>query len=190
VTPYTGVPGNFNLTADLLDDDDAPSAAAIHSSVEQCLDNDAALDQRVTAIEAAPLLIASVQGSGLNPDDKLPITSDVAKGTWSIASNEIQVPKAGWYRVSVHCRILSSAATNPSWAVITVFRGAIRALLFSGMRFSERTFDPITISGSGLVRITNPATEKLSLLVDGVGPFVASATEDDSKVHISYEGQL
>ncbi len=98
---------------------------------------DADLDTRLTALENPPFLVATLTGSGLSDSNKLTPASELAEGSWSIASNDIQVPKAGWYSVSVHAVLTSTNTGNPySGGIVVAQAGSGGVAFFRGKRWT------------------------------------------------------
>ncbi len=83
-------------------------------------------------------------------------------GSWSLASNEIQVPSAGVYRVSVIARVTSTGTDNPTSAVVHIMCGASgivgRAL---GDRWSATAGLSFQIVGHAEFSISTPSSSKI-----------------------------
>jgi hypothetical protein len=141
---------------------------------------------RLLTLEDRPFLRAALSGSGLTNGSKLTPTSEDAKGSWTIASNDIEVPQAGWYQVAVNCYLTSTNTSNPyTGAVYFTVAGLGGIALFKVIRWSATAADAYAVSGSGLVQITTPSTQKISIQVEGGGTIAVSASSDANQVHIA-----
>ncbi len=83
---------------------------------------------------------------------------------YSLASDEVQVPAAGWYRISVSALVANSDLTNPLAICARLKVGATTVLDAFGMRFTGSAGDPAACSGSVDVQITTPSTQKITLV--------------------------
>jgi hypothetical protein len=98
-------------------------------------------------------------------DGKFTLAASMVKGGFALASNEIEVPAAGLYAVSISTHVSVNNATNPTRARINLVTGAspTERLWWFGTRFSTDTAGIFQVNGTGLVNITTPSTEKLWL---------------------------
>jgi len=147
---------------------------------------------RLLTLEDPPFLRATLTGSGLASDAKLTPTADISKGSWTIASNDIEVPEAGWYLISVHCLLTSTNTSNPYLGQVYVAQagGAGGILQYRTIRWSATNTDAFMASFSGLAKITTAATEKLSIHVAGAGTIAISVLSDANQVHVAYLGEI
>ena len=146
---------------------------------------------RLLALEDPPFLRAVLSGSGLSTDGKLTPTSEDSKGSWSIASNDIQVPQAGWYQFSLQCGLTSTNAGNPYIGAVYVAVAGLGGIsMFRGIRWTATAGDTFVVSGTGLVQITTPSTQKISVHVSGAGTFAISSLTDGNQVHVAYLGEI
>lgn len=147
--------------------------------------------ERLLALEDPPFLRATLTGSGLSSDAKLTPAEEISKGTWSIASNDVQVPQAGWYLVTVNCLLTSTNTANPYLGQAYVSQAGSGGIVqIRTIRWSATNTDAFPASFSGLAKITTPSTEKLSIHVAGAGTIAVSALSDGNQVHIAYLGEI
>jgi hypothetical protein len=84
-------------------------------------------------------------------------------GTFTLASNEVELPAAGTYLVSL-CMIATSLdTTNPLAMGLTLKKGASTVEQISNRRYSGTAGDSVNCALTSTVVVTTPSSEKLSV---------------------------
>ncbi len=146
--------------------------------------------ERILALEDPPFIKCQVSGSGLAAAAKVTIAEIISKGTWTITSNSLEVPQAGWYAVSFHTSLTTSSVTNPYEGSIFVAVNAVATLSWGCTRWTASASDVYHGSGTGIVKITTPASEKISAHVSGAGTIATTGNADARLLHVYYLGTI
>lgn len=111
---------------------------------------------------AAYNVTAEVQKSN---GQKFPLTELYHNGGFTLASDQVQVPAAGMYRVEFSGRVVNAGTSNPQDFVVGIsIDGSTVGVPAHGTRFSASAADIVGVSCVGFFVIGTPATEKFSVM--------------------------
>lgn len=106
----------------------------------------------------------SMSGTSVASLAKVTLTNVINDTGYSLASNEVTVPRAGVYFVEIHASLASAGTGNPQAMILEAQTVAGTACDAYGYRYSATTSDKVAVAASGLVSITDPATEKIKVV--------------------------
>jgi hypothetical protein len=112
---------------------------------------------------------AGINGASVAPGSVIPLSNFLdSGGGFTVVSNGIQVPAAGWYLVTFMARV--RAPLSAVDGVVNKINVRLRDLSATpcsgyGRRFSTSDI-AIAIAGSGLVQIATPASQQIEAVVD------------------------
>jgi hypothetical protein len=147
------------------------------------------IDTRILTLEDPPFFTGTPSGTGLGIGSKITLTEVSSKGTFTIASNAIEVPQAGWYAIYFACSFTTSSVTNPYTGGAFILANAAVAAYFAWSRWSATAADVFSVSGSAIVEITTPSTQKISAEVSGAGT-IAITGGTQNHLHLAYLGEI
>lgn len=102
---------------------------------------------------------------GGTPDtDTIPIAGIGISSGWTLASNEIEVPSAGYYLILLRGDVTmpDNTVSDPKAAIVAIRVGGTIVGYATGRRWSTEGTDLTTITGHVLHAISTPATGKIS----------------------------
>jgi hypothetical protein len=99
------------------------------------------------------------------PDTEvIPIAGLGTSTGWALASNELQVPSAGYYLILLRADVSmpDNTVSDPKAAIVAIRVGGTIVGYATGRRWSAEGTDLTTITGHVLHAISTPATEKIT----------------------------
>lgn len=123
-----------------------------------------ALETRADALEAADVVMLYFTATSTSHTDIMPVALHLQypSGGWALSSNQITVPSTGVYMLSVKAPVESASTSNPASAVVHMKVGASGTVAWAtGRRFSATASDSMTLVGTGIIGITDTATQYL-----------------------------
>lgn len=108
--------------------------------------------------------VYTMSGTSVASLAKVTLTNVINDTGYSLASNEVTVPRIGVYFVAIHSSLASAGTGNPQQMLLEAQTISGAACDAYGYRYSATTTDKVAISAAGLVNITDPATEKIKVI--------------------------
>lgn len=97
---------------------------------------------------------------------------------YTLASNAVQVPVAGWYLIALSMRMQNDGASNPTGVAAAVKVGSSIVLSPYQLRATASGGNVVGVSGTTIVHITTPGTQQLTVVENsgsGNGSIVSAA---------------
>lgn len=118
----------------------------------------------------------TVSASGIANAALLGLSSPVlGQGTWTLASNEVEVPAAGLYLISAGLIMSSTDTANPKVISTDLEIGGTAEYVQLVTRFSGTAGNQVDTYFSWLKNITTPSTQKIRLKnTSGTGSYSAN----------------
>lgn len=181
----------YTANVSIPDDGDARNAASVESAYQALANRTKYLKAKVDPMLMHARFGISAVSPGVASGSKLTLAAldlPINSGDFTLSSNEIVVPAAGVYLVAALLRMACSAATEPLTITANITAGTSpdtwksNQLQLSMNRVTNG--HPEYASVTGLIKITNPATEKISI-VSGNSNIIVDPTLVESHRTIS-----
>jgi hypothetical protein len=104
-----------------------------------------------------------------NDTQLFPLTTNFQSGSFILASDQVQVPEPGKYKVTFTGLAMASSAANPSLAAASVkIGGTTTAITAACWRYSTITSNLLLLRAEGVVAIATPSSQGIGVVCDGV----------------------
>lgn len=133
----------------------------------------------------------TISGTSQFSVQEFTLTEDFENGGFTDAANLVTFPGTGIYLVSLAIGCTHSLTNNPQSVTIgphlysSVAWSGTQDISWASYRYSATASDGVYVSGSGILNITDTATQKLFLTAYGTGTITESVTDPFSKLTIA-----
>lgn len=149
------------------EDGDLRSAASVRVAFQALANRSRHAKGRIDAMQVATFTLS---GTATNvTKHTVTLVSQTGSG-FSVASDEITVPAAGWYLLLLTGYVKTTNTNDPaSGDVVYVVAGSGGTFLTRFRRYSAATSQYVPVNGSALINITNAGTQKISFTLPAGG---------------------
>lgn len=132
-------------------------------------------DERTKVDLTPPFIRYLAQGTSLAFGAKLALSDPVGTPGFSLASDEVELPFAGIYEFSLSGSATSDDTANPKQIAIALQIAGTPVMSGGGWRFSANTSHDVLCTVVGAFEITDPATQKVSVVADATNGLTGAA---------------
>lgn len=158
---------SFPTNVSVPDGGDDRNAASVEAPFQALTNRSRHSYNRLQALQS--YVRYTISGTGIAVNGKLTLAalaSPIISGGFVLASDEVTVPAAGAYFVAALMELTATSASNPyqmQVAIGNILNTPNSQVRASAYRYSATNTNPIVVTGSGIITIADPATEKIYL---------------------------
>ena len=171
----------FNSTIQMPTSGETVGASDLRDKAVQRLSNRTAYLKSISD-HYGRYTIATGTGGGL--------TEDFATGDFTLASNAVEVDRAGTYAVALTAALTSTSTSNPVVIELGISVATQGVYPTMATRFSATAADEVYVTGVTLVSITTASAEKISVALGAsagtpsVAAWTGGSTTNNNRLHI------